>query len=426
VADSGACKSPAFAEAIDPLVHLQMDVHDAHREQVEAYKKDLERGEESQPPEDPLVFVTSDATIEALGELLRNAPRGILVARDELDGWLASFTRYKGRSSGSDRPAWLELHRAGTLLIERLTREQGRVAVRRPLVSVTGTIQPGTLARALDQDALQAGLGARLLLAMPPRHKRTWRDDADPSAAALAYPRLLGDLLALDLADATKRTPHVLNLSEPARKRWIAFYSAWGEVQHQAEGEQAAAFAKIEGYAARLIRWHHVVTHPACGQDDRCPIAEASAQAGIEMARWFAAEATRIYRMLREDDEARDCRRLVEFVQHRGGRISVKELQRANGRKHPTRAEANAALEGLVQAGLGYWEERTRTPKGGRPTQTFVLEIVSDETDETSPEGLRCRRNRPPGVRRNLRRNLGDPHFFTTTRSEARPVKGCT
>src|SRR5262249_32213296 len=131
LAGSGGHKSPAFGTATSALVEMQMDAFDAHREAVQEHNnrvtgwKDTpkgERGERPEPPDACQVFVTGDATIEALGEILRDNPRGVLVARDELDGWFQGFTRYKGKNGGSDRAGWLELHRAGTLLVARLTR----------------------------------------------------------------------------------------------------------------------------------------------------------------------------------------------------------------------------------------------------------------------------------------------------------------
>jgi hypothetical protein len=103
----------------------------------------------------------------------------------------------------------------------------------------------------------------------------------------------------------------------------VGFFNEWGEAQLQAEGEQAAAFAKIEAYALRLMLLHHVVAHAAAGADDLRPVTEASARAGIELARWFAAEVTRVYAMLRETDEERQTRRLVEWITSRGGRATA-------------------------------------------------------------------------------------------------------
>ncbi len=402
VADSGGHKSPAYAAATSPLLELQMDLFDAHREAVQEYNTRLsewkdapkgERGERPEPPDDCPVFVTGDTTIEALGEVLRDNPRGVLVSRDELDGWFCSFTRYKGKAGGSDRAAWLELHRAGTLLVERLTRERGRLAVRRALVSVAGTIQPGTLARALDADALQAGLGARFLLAMPPKRRRVWTEAEVPDDLVERYQGLLKSLLALELADVPKRRPQVLGLSRSAKDVWVPYYNDWGQTQHAAEGEQAACFAKIEAYAARLMLLHHVVAMAAAGVDDRRPVVEASACAGIQLARWFANEATRVYAILRETEEEKATRSLVGWIQPQCGRVTAKQLQRSNARKYPDAGAANAALDGLVQSGLGRWEDAPTTARGGRPTRSFVLHMAPDETDETPRD---CDEDDPP------------------------------
>src|SRR5262249_17422787 len=154
------------------------------------HKKNPDGAEE---PARPPAFVTTNCTIEALARLLRDTPKGLLVARDELDGWFRSFTRYQ-KGGGSDRPDWQQLYQAGVLLNARGSQDE-RLAVRGAAASVTGTIQPNTLAAALDQDAREAGLGARLLLAMPPARRRVWTE-ADVSQGALdRWQGLLRDLL---------------------------------------------------------------------------------------------------------------------------------------------------------------------------------------------------------------------------------------
>jgi DNA polymerase I-like protein with 3'-5' exonuclease and polymerase domains len=395
VAESGGHKSPAYHAAVDPLMELQLDLFDRHQEELEAYKDALndwaalskdERGPKPLPPVEPPVFITSDTTVEALGELLRDNAHGVLMARDELDAWFQSFTRYKGKGGGTDRAQWLEMHRAGTQRLDRLTREQRRLSVRRAAVSVTGTIQPGVLARALDQDALQAGLGARFLITMPPRRRRVWTEKELPDDLVVRYQRLLRELLALPLDNPRKRKPLFLGLSEPARRLWIAFYNEWGEVQYQATGEQAAAFAKLEAYAPRLMLLHHVVAHAAAGADGRGAVGEASARAGIELAQWFAAEAVRVYAMLRESEEERETRKLMEWIAAHGGRVSVRQLQNSNSRKLPSSDLAEAALQEMVAHSLGRWEE-SAPPGGGHATRWFVL-IIPTDTSDTRPVEL--------------------------------------
>jgi hypothetical protein len=57
---------------------------------------------------------------------------------------------------------------------------------------------------------------------------------------------------------------------------------------------------------------------------------------------------------------------------NRGGRVTAREVQTFY-RKLKAPGLAEAALEGLVQAGLGSWQNVPATPKGGRPARVFVL-----------------------------------------------------
>src|SRR5262249_16885992 len=158
-----------------------------------------------------------------------------------------------------------------------------------------------------------AGLGARFLLAMPPRKRRVWSELELPEDLLDRYRSLMRGLLGLELADAKKRNPHILGLSSAAKSLWVEFFDEWGGVQFLADGEQASAFAKLEAYAPRLAALHHVVSHVAAGTSDLCPITAKSMQAAITLARWFAYELTRVYSMLRESDEERQARTLVEY-----------------------------------------------------------------------------------------------------------------
>jgi hypothetical protein len=395
VADSGGHKSPAFHAAVNPLVELQVDLAEDYRDLLEQHAR---RGKEGTKPTRPPSHVTSDTTIETLGELIRNAPKGLLVARDELDGWFTSFTRYKGKSGGSDRASWLELHRAGALIVDRLSRDQGGLIVRRACASVTGTIQPAVLARALDEESLQAGLGARFLMAMPPKAKRVWSEQEISDDQVDRYQRLLIELLTLKLKDDRKRGPHVLGLSIVAKERWRSFFDEWGQVQHTAEGEQASAYAKIEAYAARLALIHHVVSHVASGVTDITAVLESSMAAGITLARWFASEATRIYAMLHECEEDRQSRKLMEWIHSNAspinslpGRsgVTVKALQQSNSRRWPTADDAECGLDALVTMGAGEWHQDPPRATGGRTRRWFVIIApTSDVSDDFSEDEL--------------------------------------
>jgi hypothetical protein len=328
-------------------------------------------------------YLTGDATIEAAGELLRDNPRGLLLARDELDGWFQSFTRHKGKGGGNDRPNWLELFRAGTLRLNRITRPRGALSVRRACLSVCGTIQPPILARALDDEAMAAGLGARFLMAMPPPHRRRWSEAEVEEGLATHYRNLLAFLLGLPLADETKRLPYFVGLDRPAKDVWVDWFNRWGMRKDSSEGEQAAALAKLEGYAARLALVHHVVALAVEGVAEPREVTRSSLEAGIALAEWFADEAIRIYKTLKESDRDRAQRHLVEWIAAHGGRVSVRQLQKANSRRWPSHEAAEEDLEELVRGGLGEWVEGERPANGGHTPRSFQLNNLLSDTSDT-------------------------------------------
>lgn len=400
IGDSGTLKSPAHGKAINPVFRIQHDLMEKHKRALAEYdrlcdeyelaKKAAEENGDEPPkePEKPQVerVICSDTTIEKLAELLADNPRGLLVARDELAGWLGSFSRYKGKAGGTDLPNWLELFRAGTMIVDRKTGERRTIFIPHAAASVTGTIQPGVLARILTPEFLESGLAARLLLAMPPKQVKQWTECEVAPDVEAAYREILANLRKLTPDwDDGKLVPRVLTMSADAKRAWVSFYNEWAREQQAAEGDLAAAFSKREGYAARFALIHHVVTHLAgaiVDNPDLVPVEKHSVEAGIKLSKWFANEDRRIYAMLAENEEQLALRRLVEYVQSRGGRMTSRELRQSNPRKYRTADDAEAALEMLVQSEWAKWQPRPTGEQGGRPTRECCL-IENTVVNET-------------------------------------------
>lgn len=402
VGESGTLKSPAYAKAVAYLFRLQKRLRADYKQALARYQEQLEqhkaakrRAKEGKgpdpgdPSEEPLLrrVICSDTTIEKLAEILEDNPRGTLVARDELSAWLGSFARYKAKGAGSDLPNWLEMFRAGTVIVDRKTGERRQLFVERAAVSVTGTIQPGVLMRALTPEHLEAGLPARLLPAMPVAPRKKWSETEVAPEVEAAYHDALDRLLALDFGCNGKgeKVPHALQLSPEAKEAWVEFYNWWAGEQASAEGELAAALSKLEAYAARFALLHHVVSSVGWREDDLVPIKVESVRAGIALCLWFAAEARRIYATLSETDEDRATRKLVEHIQARDGSISARELQRSNSRKYPSVEHAEAALEALAAAEVGFWDEAHPSPRGGHKVRRLTLQPTHD-TSDTRPD----------------------------------------
>jgi putative DNA primase/helicase len=178
VGTPGAKKTPAASEARLPLRRLSAEAREvyeaalnnfdvesqAHEYETKAAKAKAEKaakggasradlmqmiatGQGAEPATPTLKrYEVNDATIEALGERLKENPNGLLIYRDELTGFIKSLDR---QGHENDRAFYLE---AWNGLGEDYTYDRiGRGTIRIPFVcvSIFGTIQPAPLAKLL-------------------------------------------------------------------------------------------------------------------------------------------------------------------------------------------------------------------------------------------------------------------------------------
>ncbi len=407
VSESGTLKSPSQSLALSIVNRLQSYKLQELPELEEQYQRDLAlwesdkhnwktkgRNQGEPPPEKPVEptverYIVSDITVEALVDRLRDSPRGLLCGVDELAQWFGGLDAYRG-GRGGDAAKWLSIHRAEQLVVDRKTGPAKTIYVPFAAVSLCGGIQPATLTRVLGREHIENGLLARLLVARPPRQSKKWTEAVVDGEILRQMERIFGRLLAMEFGvnDDDQPAPVDIPLSVEGKAAWVSFYNEHAERQSKAEGSLAAAFSKLEAYAARLALVVHLVR---CAADDMSTDPEAvdreSVEAGAVLARWFCREAERVYAMFHESDESADARKLVEWVEARGGSVTVRDLQRGQ-RKYKTATDAEAALAELVEAGLGQWESVPPTAQGGRPAARFILsdpETVDTSTVDTTP-----------------------------------------
>jgi putative DNA primase/helicase len=227
-------KSPALAEALRPVRRLAVEATKKHKAAIADYeaalaeaaarrnaiKRKMEKAsdaamadlrEQHKAAGDPAEatekrYIVNDSTVEKLGELLNQNPRGLLHFRDELTGWLATLDR---DGHQNDRAFFLEAwNGAGRYTYDRIAR--GTLHIDACCVSMLGGIQPGPLATYL-RAALRGGAGddgliQRFQLLVYPEPPKTWRNvdrwpDSDARNRAFAvFERL--DTLTPDAAGA--------------------------------------------------------------------------------------------------------------------------------------------------------------------------------------------------------------------------------
>jgi len=394
IGESGTQKSPALRAALRPVHKRQKELMQKYKEDREQYEAALAEYEEQlrswkrpprgnallaekpQKPKEPRAghCVCNDVTIEALAGILQYEPRGVLLECDELGTWFGSFDRYRQKAAAHDAPRWRSMFHARELKVDRRTGEPKVLYVPRASVSIAGAMTPDEFRCAIGKEHRTNGLLARLLGVYPPRPEKRWTEAETPPELEDRIDELFGKLYDLKPAggDETEMTPQIVTLSDEARRLWRKFYDEHNEEQREMVGDLAAAWSKLEGYAARLALVVHCVRSVMDTSIDPLKIDAESMRAGIALARWFANETRRVCALLDESPEERDRRRLVELIKHKGGAVTVREIQRTS-RLFRTAEEAEAALNALVEAGWGVWETPAGGDRGGRPTRIFRL-----------------------------------------------------
>jgi hypothetical protein len=145
VGRSGLLKTPAMKQVLaglDDLILISMKNHQQDMQQYELQKENAKVNKLPLPTQPILKrYKTEDPTIEALGPVLRDNPQGILLFRDELQGWLKSMNK-KGQENA--RAFYLETWNASAnFTSDRIGR--GVIHIPHMCLSVFGGIQPGPI-----------------------------------------------------------------------------------------------------------------------------------------------------------------------------------------------------------------------------------------------------------------------------------------
>lgn len=436
VGESGTLKSPAHDLALAPLHALQRAAFSTYKKDSEQYAqqkavyeadmlewKRTARKAGAPPPAEPaepvpVRYLCADTTVEALAVLLEAQGRGLLMARDELSGWVNSFDAYKA-CRGADVPHWLSMHRAGPLTVDRKTGRKV-IHVPRAAVSIAGNVQPRALAAALvgrfaqrdgeegvarpPREHFDNGLAARLLFTMPPAKPKRWTEADLPAAIELAMHRLCEALLALDFAhdDEGEAIPIDVPLSIRGKAAWVSFYNAHAAELNSLHGDLAAAWCKLEGYAARFALLVHLVRVAISDAtlQDKNQVDNNSILSGVLLSHWFGDEASRVYSVIGGDletPEAREDRHVLRIMAARGGQLTVRDLMQASRSYRETADQAEKVLRRLVKRGLVL--QHLDDHGGGRGRPVAVFRLTHGGNGNTNSETADKRPNALPGAR---------------------------
>jgi hypothetical protein len=386
VGDSGDGKSPgadAIISHVLPFVERRMvaDFPDTQREkqtEIEAAKVRMESWKEEvrdavkngtalppQPgpvPREPIepVLMMSDTTIERVASLLATAtPKGVLLTRDELAGWLLGMNAY----NEGGRAFWLEAYGGRRYRVDRQKLAEP-IIIPHLAVSWYGGIQPAKVVEIMQ--GADDGLMARFMWFWP--NPFPFEQPSRPPAtdwAIMAFDRLR----MLELAVSNDGpTPLVVPLDDAAKRRLVRFGKLMQEQKETTTGLMRSAIGKARGLVLRLslvleyLRW--------CGEDGYTAPPDTITEDAVCAAARFVSEyvlpmAERTYSDAASPETDSNTMRLAHWIKkERPEFVHVRNMQRSVRLAGLRDAKTiHAACAALIEAG---WLAKPTTPAGGQ------------------------------------------------------------
>ena len=390
-------KSPAMQSALGPVYELQDDAREAWqadlaeagindeladinakaakkkaRELIEkgdseaarSILKELSSLDNDEQPTCPRIVV-NDATVEKLGELLNENPRGLLLIRDELPGFLAKM---ESEEYASERAFYLEtFNGSGRFTYDRIGR--GTIHISNCTLSIIGGVQPSKLAsivRGAITGASNDGLIQRLQMAVWPDPRTTWQwvDRHADGVARAAYQKLFRDMHHLQLG--SPKEPTVMRFSPAAQdifRDWITAI--------QTEARSGRLLPVLESH---LLKMPKTIASLALlfelVDGGRFEVGEDAMLRALRWATYLRTHANRLYSC--GDTLAEDgARRIIERRHQLPAEFTARHVHQKNWAGLADREVVAMAIEVLVDTHHCRESKRDAHSGGGRPTTSY-------------------------------------------------------
>lgn len=348
-------KSPAMDPVVDIIRELERDALPAYEEQLAAHETTLQTSKvkregwleevrtaeklgnpppqipkTAQEPDKPIRprIRVADSTPEALANILAQQPKGILMQRDELAGWIKSFDRY---SKGGEKQFWLEAYGGRPYTVDRVKLDSQPIEIPFFSIAVLGSTQPDPLENLLlsgDDD----GFSARFLYFWPEKlpAKRPHPHPTGPGAYICL--KRLHDL-ALETTEENNMIPLIRRLTESATD---IFEPWWTNHQdNEPEGRFCGWWGKVPGMTLRLslileyLEWSSLV-----GKDEPPHISEQAIINAITLSEdYLKPMARRAYGNVALSQDEKYAAIVARWIMdNKPDRINARIVQRTIGK----------------------------------------------------------------------------------------------
>lgn len=377
----GSKKSPVLKDAAGPVFKQQEKLRKDYQQKIieheksvaeymvakrvwaEAKKKGDNPGDPPSEPKEPVMAqrVAMDTTVESLAVLMDQNPRGLILIHDELAALTQGLDQYKGK--GNDRQHFLKWWTGGQDMVNRLSRKT--IFLPRTFLCIVGNIPPDVLGGLADSTGRADGFVDRFLFSYPDQIPGGWSDETISSDARKKIEDVFEELYKYQHdGDAN---PKVIELTEKAREK----FKAWLNSFQNHDSEEISNYCeKLVGYCGRMALILHMVKK-ASGETTSESVDLESMTSAIAFVEYFKSHAKRVFRWMDEKSEDRTIRKLLAWIQKKGGQASSRDIMRAGAAGIKAKSVTEKLLNELVDRGYGYFKpgENLR----GKKANIFVL-----------------------------------------------------
>ncbi|MEK5751367.1 YfjI family protein [Acinetobacter variabilis] len=347
----------------------------------------LQSGEDKKPTVKR--YFTNDSTPEALAELERSNPNGVLVIRDELVGWLSSLDQ---NDTDTGRAFYLEgWNGTGSYQFDRIMRGSG--FIENHCLSILGGIQPDKLMNYLDKTIKGMGNDGLLqrfqLLIYPDIFQWRYVDQAinkDAREAVFSLFKSIDELTEKELVRLGAKPKDDFNSRPYFRFTAEAqeLYKSWSEQinsrtipneEHAIIQEHLSKFGKLMPSLALIF---HIIDCVQLGSH-LGGVSKNATEMAIQWCDYLESHARRIYGMVLDSARFKASAlaiRLKKLNNNESWRIdglSAREVHRKGWKGFTELSAVNDALELLVDYGWLNEQEIESTLRGGRPSKRYLI-----------------------------------------------------
>lgn len=306
VAGSGLGKSPCFKAFLKPLWKHEIKEKTKWDAAMSDYLNDMEERKRIKDPDAlgslparPVrtQFIVEDITMEAIGNILADNPRGLLWYSDELSTIILNLDRYSNTKGGT-KSRLLSTYDSAPWKTSRRDNERDQV-IPAATLSIVGTTQPRVLKELFGQSDAVSGFLPRFIFVRARRHEPAYLEDLIFTGDALLG-KIADYLLGWQpLYNGKEPVPQKIRLSKQAYECYRNWHNhqLMDKVWQESESTQAIA-AKLGTQVLRLALLLHSLNAAIDENNGLTEIPAETMANAITLGDWIIEHQKRIWMAL--------------------------------------------------------------------------------------------------------------------------------